>query len=1204
MRILMVAEKPSIAIAIARILAKGQLSSSKGRATSIHEWEGNFRGQKATFLMTSVLGHVFRLDFPDTLGWGKIDPRDIFTATPSSMEANPEQHVVQHLAQVAKGCSHLILWLDCDREGENIGFEVMSICEPKMLPKHEVFRAKFSAITAPDVSKAMANLGRPNQNESLSVDARREIDLKVGVAFSRYQTTTFHFRYANLDAHLISYGPCQTPTLGFCVDRYDEIQKFRPTPYFKLVAHILRMGVKTKLKWSRPRIMKERSGCVNYQNRIAEKGGAWATVTDVKNSKSKQARPIPLNTVALMKAASTLLNIGPQQCMHIAEHLYISGWISYPRTESSSYPEHFDVHEVVEQHVKHPEWGKVAQQILTTGLQRAKKGVDHGDHPPITPTACAVRDRDLSGAEWRVYEYIACHFIATVCNDAVFENQAILYDIGGESFSSSGSALVEPGFLEVMPWARPGDKYMATVKIGEQFQVDSIGIKEGVTKAPGFISESELIGLMEKFGIGTDASIPTHIENIQKSYVKLHERTRTLEPNKLGIALVHGYHRIDPELVLPKVRANIETMVSKIALGQASYDVVLKTSLDIFLTKYDAFVASIAKMDELFEASFASLGSVQVNTRLKPKCGKCDRYMKYIDSKPHRLYCVNCEEVYSMPKDGSLKSDSLEGTCPLDGFKLVVHTDRRGRATRLCPKCYNTPDFPDMKPNSNCAQCPNKACAFNLAQSTFEQNCPSCDLGFLSLEPINGRRIDCNLCPYHIELPMDANKISLSPKQCENCPTKPSLIIFKYSANSTPHPTKSVEFAACIRCDSTMKPLMKVKLPGAREPRTFGGRGGRGDRHGTLPIQASSAPGSGPNTAATSSTGGSSKKADSQFYNMAAVAALLGKPKSSATAAQEPEDDYMDDYEMEGRRGRRGRNQQQPSMRPRDHTVSLMDMVTIHKTKAKPAQGQTQAAAGKEEWQAFNPEDLVDVVTTVSITPPAAPPSQDPPQHRNQHSQGNRQGEHQPRTNQKQNNRQQNQGPRQSHGQQKGTTEAHTQQNRHHQPLRQDQAKQGEQEKPREPRAKSSQARQPGADPRAPGQSNKANQQKSNQPKDKAQNQQRNQGATQGTKAPAMEKQGQHPSQTQTPLETQPQKPRQQPKKSISTVASAPAYVPKAEAAAPSAQATPAQTSQTASSQPSQTKPKPKPHPNHSSKPQGKAGGSKAPQYAPKANQS
>ena len=69
-------------------------------------------------------------------------------------------------------------------------------------------------------------------------------------------------------------------------------------------------------------------------------------------------------------------------------------------------------------------------------------------------------------------------------------------------------------------------------------------LSERQTSPPDYLTESELITLMEKHGVGTDASIPVHIENIcQRNYVKV-ESGRRLIPTRLGIVLVHGYQKV------------------------------------------------------------------------------------------------------------------------------------------------------------------------------------------------------------------------------------------------------------------------------------------------------------------------------------------------------------------------------------------------------------------------------------------------------------------------------------------------------------------------------------------------------------------------------------------------------------------------------------------------------------------------------------
>jgi DNA topoisomerase III len=99
-----------------------------------------------------------------------------------------------------------------------------------------------------------------------------------------------------------------------------------------------------------------------------------------------------------------------------------------------------------------------------------------------------------------------------------------------------------------------------------------------------------------------------HINNItQRNYVSI-ESGRKLKPTTLGIVLVHGYQKIDPELVLPTMRSHVEKQLNLIAHGTADFRQVTAHAIEIFRLKFLYFVTNITNMDSLFEVSFSSLG--------------------------------------------------------------------------------------------------------------------------------------------------------------------------------------------------------------------------------------------------------------------------------------------------------------------------------------------------------------------------------------------------------------------------------------------------------------------------------------------------------------------------------------------------------------------------------------------------------------------
>ena len=108
-------------------------------------------------------------------------------------------------------------------------------------------------------------------------------------------------------------------------------------------------------------------------------------------------RPIALNTVELMRVASSGLGMSPQHAMMIAEKLYTQGYISYPRTESTQYAENFDLKDVLRQQQNNNEWGSYVKDLMSKGINKPRKGHDAGTHSILSGdvgTWAALRGKD------------------------------------------------------------------------------------------------------------------------------------------------------------------------------------------------------------------------------------------------------------------------------------------------------------------------------------------------------------------------------------------------------------------------------------------------------------------------------------------------------------------------------------------------------------------------------------------------------------------------------------------------------------------------------------------------------------------------------------------------------------------------------------------------------------------------------------------
>lgn len=96
-------------------------------------------------------------------------------------------------------------------------------------------------------------------NQALAVDARQQIDLRTGAAFTRLQTLTLQQRFPSITEgkNVISYGSCQFPTLGFIVEQYLRSINFIPEKFWLLSVNLPYNNELFKFKWERGHVFNE-----------------------------------------------------------------------------------------------------------------------------------------------------------------------------------------------------------------------------------------------------------------------------------------------------------------------------------------------------------------------------------------------------------------------------------------------------------------------------------------------------------------------------------------------------------------------------------------------------------------------------------------------------------------------------------------------------------------------------------------------------------------------------------------------------------------------------------------------------------------------------------------------------------------------------------------------------------------------------------
>lgn len=592
MKVLCVAEKPSIAKEVTNVLSGGRLTkrSSKSKYNPNFDFKFNFPNHGlCDVTMTSVIGHITNMDFPPEYSWGKIPPGRLFDLPIKVHPDKSKLPIHQNIANEARSASYLMIWTDCDREGEAIGYEIFEAAKKgnRNILLNNTWRAHFSHLERNHLIQAAKNPQQLNMNIVEVVNCRQEVDLRVGASFTRLLTDLL--KRSRLVNEIVSYGTCQFPTLGFVVDRYKRVKNFIAEKFWYIHVEVEKQGTSASFNWVKNHVFDRLYVALIYQDCMNESSG---TITSVTKKPTTNYKPFPLTTVLLQKDCATFFKMSAKDALDAAEKLYQNGWISYPRTETDMFPDEMNLKNIVQTHMQDERWGTYATQLIQGQQYQAPRKGKNNDksHPPIHPVKYVNLNSISDAKQKKVYEYVVRRFLACCSPDAKGFQTVVTLKWGNELFNASGLLVSEKNYLDIYIYKKwQSSKELPPFIQGETVDLKVGELKEGKTSPPKHMTETELIALMDVNGIGTDATIAEHIHKIEQRLYIIKRKSggsEILLPTELGMGLIEGFSSINYDsnisLSKPFLRKRLEILLKEIENGTASKESTLRETILLY----------------------------------------------------------------------------------------------------------------------------------------------------------------------------------------------------------------------------------------------------------------------------------------------------------------------------------------------------------------------------------------------------------------------------------------------------------------------------------------------------------------------------------------------------------------------------------------------------------------------------------------------
>ena len=570
-----IAEKPSVAREIARIVG----------ATKPEE--GYMHGNG--YYVTWAFGHLVQPALPE--GYGiKGFRRDNLPVIPEAFTLVPRQvrtekgykadsGVMKQIRVITKlfnDSERIIVATDAGREGELI-FRYLYHYIDCTVPFDRLW---ISSLTDKAIREGLANLEDGNRYDNLyfAAKSRSEADWLVGINGTQALTVA-------AGRGTYSVGRVQTPTLAMVCSRFWENKRFVPEDVFQV--HFSAQGTETDsvVKFSSVKKWNVKPEAAEAYNLL--KSCTEATVLSVERKETVQEPPLLYDLTTLQKEANAKHGFTAEQTLAIAQKLYESKLITYPRTGSRYIPE--DVFAGIPVLLKglknHPKWEVHAARMKELS-RRSVNGAKVTDHHALLPTG--VKPLLFAKEETTLYDMIVGRMLEAFMPPCIKDVTAVKAGCGGIEFSTKGSVVKQAGWRSVYREEKE-ETVIPTWNEGDTLLVRGCSLTEGKTKPKPFHTEATLLAAMETAGkeiedetmrqamkdcgIGTPATRAAIIETLlRREYIV--RSKKILVPTEKGLALYSIVKGMDIANV--EMTGEWEATLAKIERGELPAEVFMR----------------------------------------------------------------------------------------------------------------------------------------------------------------------------------------------------------------------------------------------------------------------------------------------------------------------------------------------------------------------------------------------------------------------------------------------------------------------------------------------------------------------------------------------------------------------------------------------------------------------------------------------------